>query len=80
MNVLSRYTIISVNERFGGVLCPRFAFLNFLFVRFFCHRNESDFSLFKADMKSDILLQTAAIFFSIEPISKTGHWLGICHG
>ena len=22
----------------------------------------------------------AAIFFSIEPISETGYWLGVCHG
>ena len=35
-------------------------------------------SIFKADMKSYILLQTAAVFFSIEHISKTGYWLGVC--
>ena len=29
--------------------------------------------LVKADMNGYILLQTAAIFFSIEPISKTGY-------
>ena len=29
--------------------------------------------LFKADMKSYILLQTGAKFYSIEPISKTGY-------
>ena len=35
----------------------------------------------KAYMKSYILPQTAAIyFFSIEPSSKTGYWLRICHG
>ena len=31
-------------------------------------------------MNSYIQLQTAAIFFSIEPLSKTGYWLGVCHG
>ena len=31
-------------------------------------------------MKSYILQQTAAIFFSIELISKTGYWLRVCHG
>ena len=31
-------------------------------------------------MDSDIPLQTAAIFFSIEPESETGYWLGVCHG
>ena len=35
---------------------------------------------FKANMNSDILLHTAAIFFSIEPLSKTGYWLGVYHG
>ena len=34
----------------------------------------------KADMKSYILLQTTAIFFSIELISKTGYWIRVCHG
>ena len=34
----------------------------------------------KADMNSDILLQTAAIFFSDELLSETGYWLGVCHG
>ena len=34
----------------------------------------------KANMNSYIQLQTAAIFFSIEPLSKTGYWLGVCHG
>ena len=37
----------------------------------------------KADMNSDIHvpLETAAIFFvSSEPLSKTGHWLGVCYG
>ena len=34
----------------------------------------------KANMNSYILLQTAAIFFSIEPLSKTGYWQGVCHG
>ena len=34
----------------------------------------------KANMNSYIQLQTAAIFFSIEPLSKTGYWLGECHG
>ena len=38
--------------------------------------------MFKADMNSDILLLTAAIpvFFSIELLSETGYWLGVCHG
>ena len=36
--------------------------------------------LFKANMNSYIQLQTAAIFFSIEPLSTTGYWLGVCHG
>ena len=31
-------------------------------------------------MNSSIQLQTAAILFSIEPSSKTGYWLGVCHG
>ena len=31
----------------------------------------------KVDMNSDILLQTAAIFFSNELLSKTGYWLGV---
>ena len=31
-------------------------------------------------MSSDIPRQTAAIFFSIEPLSKTEYWLGVCHG
>ena len=31
-------------------------------------------------MNSYIQLQKAAIFFSIEPLSKTGYWLGVCHG
>ena len=31
-------------------------------------------------MNSYIQLQTAAIFFSIEPLSITGYWLGVCHG
>ena len=35
---------------------------------------------FKADMKSFIPLETAAIFFSSEPFSQTGYWLGVCHG
>ena len=35
---------------------------------------------FKANMKSYIPLETAAIFFSCEPISKTGYWLGVCYG
>ena len=34
----------------------------------------------KADMNSDILLQTAAIFSSNELLSETGYWLGVCHG
>ena len=34
----------------------------------------------KADMKSYIPLETAAIFFSSEPFSKTGYKLGVCHG
>ena len=37
-------------------------------------------SMFKVDMNSDKLLQTAAIFFSIEPLSKTWYWLDVCHG
>ena len=36
--------------------------------------------LFKADMNSDIPLQTAAIFFSDELLSETGYWLGVRHG
>ena len=35
---------------------------------------------FKANMNSDIQLQTAAIFFSDELLSETGYWLGVCHG
>ena len=31
-------------------------------------------------MKSYIPLETAAIFFSCEPISKTGYWLNVCYG
>ena len=34
----------------------------------------------KANMKSYIPLETAAIFFSCEPISKTGYWLGVSYG
>ena len=34
----------------------------------------------KADMNSDIRLQTAAIFFSDELLSETGYWLCVCHG
>ena len=35
----------------------------------------------KVDMNSDISHETAAIFFSsVEPFSKAGYWLGICHG
>ena len=34
----------------------------------------------KADMNSDILLQTAAIFFSNELLSETGYCLSVCHG
>ena len=38
-------------------------------------------TLFKADMNSDILLQTAAIFFLTNLyLSETGCWLGVCHG
>ena len=37
-------------------------------------------SRLKANMNSYIQLRTAAIFFSIEPLSKTGYWLGVCHG
>ena len=32
---------------------------------------------FKADMNSDILLQTEAIFFFIEALSETVCWLGV---
>ena len=39
-----------------------------------------DMSLLKANMNSDIPLQTAAIFFSDELLSETGYWLGVCHG
>ena len=35
---------------------------------------------FKADMKSYIQRETAVIFVSIEPSSKTGYWLGVYHG
>ena len=38
------------------------------------------YHLIKANMSSYILLQTAAIFCSIEPLSKTGYWLCVCHG
>ena len=35
----------------------------------------------KANMNSDIQLQTAAIFFfSDELLSETGYWLCVCHG
>ena len=34
----------------------------------------------KADMKSYIPLETAAIFFSGEPFSKTRYYLAVCHG
>ena len=36
-------------------------------------------TLFKADMKSYILLHAVAMFFSIEIISKTGRWLNVRH-
>ena len=36
-------------------------------------------TLYKADMKSYLPLETAAIFFSGEPFSKTGYKLGVCH-
>ena len=35
--------------------------------------------IIKAYMNIDILLQTAAIFFSNELLSETGYWLGWCH-
>ena len=40
------------------------------------------FSVLKANMNSYMymLLQMAAIIFSIEPLSKTGYWLGVFHG
>ena len=31
-------------------------------------------------MKSYIPLEKAAIFFSCEPLSKPGYYLGVCHG
>ena len=31
-------------------------------------------------LKRFVQRETAAIFFSIEPWSKTGYWLGVCHG
>ena len=34
----------------------------------------------KADMNSDIPLQTTAIFFSNELLSETEYWLGVCYG
>ena len=37
-------------------------------------------SVVKANMNSYILLQMAAIFFSIEPLSQTGYCLGVCYG
>ena len=36
--------------------------------------------LIKANMKSYIQLETAAVFFSCEPISKTGYRLGVYYG
>ena len=36
--------------------------------------------ILKADMKNYIPLETAAIFFSCEPISKTGYWIDVCYG
>ena len=34
----------------------------------------------KANMNSYISLETTVIFFSSGPLSKIGHWLGVCHG
>ena len=34
----------------------------------------------KDDMKSYIPLETATIFFLANLFSKTGYWLGVCHG
>ena len=42
-------------------------------------RGKLNMACLKADMNSDILLKTAAIFFSVEYISQTGYWLGLCH-
>ena len=41
---------------------------------------KNTYSVFKANMNRYIQLQTAAIFFSIEPLPKTGYWLGVFHG
>ena len=38
------------------------------------------FNVLKAYMKSYIQLEMAAIFFSSEPLSKTGYDLEVCHG
>ena len=34
----------------------------------------------KAKVSVILPMETAAIFFSREPLSKTGYWLGVCHG
>ena len=42
--------------------------------------NDASYSVFEAKMNSDISLQTTALFFfSIELLSETGYWLGVCH-
>ena len=35
--------------------------------------------MLKANMNSDIPLQTAVIFFSNKPLSETGYWQGVCY-
>ena len=37
------------------------------------------YETFKADLNSDIPLEMA-VLISSEPLSKTGYWLGVCHG
>ena len=38
------------------------------------------FYIIRAKVIRYIPLETAVIFFSSEPSSKTGYWLGVCHG
>ena len=46
----------------------------------FLNPDSSNLLCLKANMKSYIQLETAAIFFSCEPIFKTGYWLGVWYG
>ena len=60
-----------VEKTVGLILCPSTPI---------CRLFLKHCTLIKANMNNYIQLQTAAIFLSIEPLSKTGYWLGVCHG